>query len=293
MQIIKNNCGGKGGFTLLELMAVIAILALVAMLVVPRLAGFETKARQTVAQNDMLAIREAIVGTDDKPGYLTDMANIPGFSPANLRIANLLIATNLYGVGDVCVTGDTRAEHAVSQEEFLSWNSESNRGWRGPYLRLGASVSVFPESNEVDWKGRSFSDKNFFPDVRSVNVPRDLQTRSVSVYGFPGEPSIVDPWGNPYVIQVPPPQAFAKNGVALNDVSPQERFRFARIVSAGPNGIIETPCWSPRAGEFGVGTSWNDNAKRRSRLAGLESANDAHLRGDDIVLFLNRADVFE
>lgn len=67
-------------------------------------------------------------------------------------------------------------------------------GWRGPYLR---------EATGIYTVGGTFTTR----------------------YGESGDAAVVDPWGNPIVIQNPGPIA-----VGLQDV---------RLVSAGPNGVID------------------------------------------------------
>jgi prepilin-type N-terminal cleavage/methylation domain-containing protein len=78
-----------------------------------------------------------------------------------------------------------------------------------------------------------------------------------------------DPWGRPMVIQYP----------LLPSL--EESLHYARIVSAGPDGIIQTP-HDPVM-----------SSPSLARLAGRESNSSTQARGDDIVLFLNRADVYE
>jgi hypothetical protein len=121
--------------------------------------------------------------------------------------------------------------------------------------------------------------------VRHLSLPdvfRNDTAGLCSVYGFAGEPAVGDPWGNPYVLQVPPPEAFGPGAV-----SPRLRFRYARLVSAGPDGLLSTPCFAPD------GTAgWTPAARRHSRLAGRD-ADGVPARGDDLVLFLERADLYE
>ena len=54
------RCGGREGFTLLELMVVIVILGLLAALVVPKLIGQSEKAKQTAAQVQIRSIEQAL-----------------------------------------------------------------------------------------------------------------------------------------------------------------------------------------------------------------------------------------
>lgn len=270
--------GAKRGFTLVETCIVVAILALVATVAARRFADARENARRAVAMHDMRVIRDAFGGTPDAPGFLDDLANIPGFSPAWLRIANLLTPTNLYG------RAGTRESGAV----FLGWDAEASRGWRGPYVRIdrgGASAPFFPQpTDRRDAGSPTFAKCRFFPPLANLSVPDDYM-RDRAAYGFPGEPALYDPWGSPYVLQIPPPQAFVHPGGVLANVPDEERFRYARIVSAGPDGILSTPCFFCNTNS--AGSRWTAKMRRASIFAG-----DAASRGDDLVLFLNRSDIF-
>lgn len=268
----------KIGFSLIEVCIVVAILALVATIAVRRFADVRDNARRTVAMHDMRTIRDSITGDDGLGGFLADMERVPGFSPAWLRIANLLSATNLYAYAG------TRETDAA----FLTWDSGANRGWRGPYVRIdrgGVCGPFFPKPGDRrDGNSPTFAECGFFPFLANLSMPADY-VRDNAAYGFPGEPALFDPWGSPYILQIPPPQAFAHAGGILADVSGEERFRYARIVSAGPDGRISTPCFA--ANTNSSGSAWGPAARRNSIFAG-----DVASRGDDIVLFISRSDIY-
>ena len=287
---------GRCGFTLVELLAVVAIVAILGVFVAGRFERVTGTARVTVAESDMKAIRDALMDPDT--GYVADMCGIPGFSVGYLRLANLLVSTNLYGTVSAG-GGRTRGMRVDDLSDsaalsygcargaaFTSWNDDSGRGWRGPYLRTGSAsvAAIFPGERDIRFDDDStFGARGFYPDVSGLYLPDDILSGlgGCSVYGFPGEPTVMDPWGNPYVLQIPPVQAF---GGATN-VSDEARFAYARVVSAGPNGILETPCYS--------GMSWNERSMRLVRQAGLIDSSDRSSRGDDLVLFLTRGDIDE
>jgi prepilin-type N-terminal cleavage/methylation domain-containing protein len=82
----------------------------------------------------------------------------------------------------------------------------------------------------------------------------------VGGYDAAGDPAILDPWGSPVVLQFPAPGSYS---------DPADRDAFARLVSAGPDGVLQTP-----ADAVFNGKPW--------------PAPDA--RGDDLVVFLHRND---
>ena len=102
---------------------------------------------------------------------------------------------------------------------------------------------------------------------------------------------MMDPWGRPYVLQIPPAQAFENREGTVTNVPEEVRFKYARVVSAGPDGRLDTPCYGANVSNWWA-TSWNERTRRLSRQAGRDE-NGAAARGDDIVLFLNRSDIEE
>ena len=277
----------RSGFSLLELGVVILILALLATLASTRLHGVIDETMTTVAEADMAVLRDAFLGgADGAPGLIADLEGIPGFSAAYLRPANLLAPTNLVGSGDFWIVDGEgrRGERARFASDRGAYNTAfpgayadayvftnrddvAGRGWNGPYLTR-ARTGEFPSNTN-----ETASASGFFP--------READNKGWHTYGIPGEPAVLDPWGNPYVLQVPPAEAFHDPG----KTSESERFRYARLVSAGPDRVLQSPCHAT-----------GDNTRNRDcRLAGRResSRKTRETRGDDIVLFLLRADIYE
>lgn len=284
----------RGGFTLVELVAVVAIIAVIAMLAVSRLSKTADNAKRIAAENDLKVLAAAF--TDPEHGYLRDMRGIPGFSPGNLRLANLLVSTNLYGSADginAIRIDDMRHPGCARPEVFTRWNPESERGWHGPYARHAAGL--FPASTGKRFASdASFASRGFYPELYGLRLPDDFINgrEGCSIYGFPGEPAILDPWGNPYVLQIPPPQAFYGLDGSNTNLPDEIRFRYARIVSAGPDGRLDAPCFYHNATNRWA-TSWNERHRRLSRQAGLIDGDSRVARGDDLVHFLSRNDIDE
>ena len=290
---MKTGCA-RNGFTLVELVIVVTIIAVIAMLAVSRFSTTAEKAKRTAAENDLKVLASAF--TDPDHGYLRDMRGIPGFSPAHLRLANLLVSTNLYGTADGLHgvrVDDVRRPGCARPEVFTRWNPESERGWHGPYVRH--ATGAFPTAAGTRFASdASFSSRGFYPKLYGLRLPDDFLVglNDCSVYGFPGEPAVLDPWGNPYVLQIPPPQAFPDRMGSNTNLPDEVRFRYARIVSAGPDGRLDTPCFQPNTTNRWA-TSWNERTRRLSRQAGLIDGDDRSARGDDLVLFLTRNDIDE
>ena len=276
-------------FTLIEMVCVTVLLAIVALLAAGRFSKTAATARIAVAKAELSAIRDAFMDSDS--GLVRDLETLPGFAPASLRIANLLSPTNIWGETlssslparmdalDTTRTAYRAGEGAAESGAWTGWNEAAGRGWRGPYLKSG-NIGVFP--------ARDNARPGFYPDLSNILVPPEFaDPRKASAYAFTGEAALFDPWGNPYVLQVPPPQAFTN----VTGTTSQERFAFARIVSAGPDGVLDTPCYEPNDTNL-LSTTWNSATRRRVRLAG-RNADGSASRGDDLVLFLSRNDTYE
>jgi len=279
----------------MELLIVVTIVATIAVFAVSRMGQMARTAKRVAAEQDLQVLRTAF--TNPENGYLRDMRGIPGFSPAQLRLANLLVSTNLYGAlkgqdgqrADVAGLGVGWA----SPETFTRWDPESERGWRGPYV--SHAMGDFPSADATRFADDgSFKARGFYPVLDGLRLPDDFLNSldGCSIYGFPGEPAILDPWGNPYVLQIPPPQAFPERFGSNTNLPDEVRFRYARVVSAGPDGRLDTPCFMVNTTNRWA-TSWKERTRRLCRQAGLIDGDDRSARGDDLVLFLVRNDIDE
>jgi|GEM_PF-2237670 len=270
----------RTGFTLAELVLVLFILGSISAIATIRLGDVLERSRVQAAEADMTVLRDGLVGNASCPGYLADMRPLPGFSPAFLRIHNLLSPTNAIMKAGAILDDGVRRTGYASFSCFTNWNAETGRGWHGPYVRANTFVKntdpsrdrffPAPADRRTD-NDTTFASRGFFPLVQGL-------TSQLFAYGYPGEKAVGDPWGNPYVLQIPPADAFTS-------AAEERRFHFARLVSAGPDGVLQTPC-------FASGTLDADG-RRTLRLAGRLPDGTARSRGDDIVLFIERPDVYE
>lgn len=255
----------RRGFTLLELILVLVIIASVATLVIGVLDSFPEQAELTVARANLSTVREAILGSATAPGYLADMKYVPGFQKEGLRIHDLL---------------------SPSSYPNDLFDPVLNRGWRGPYVQRTPGIRYpdpdHPQRFPMDVEVRFLGDATFFQ--RGF-----VKSDGTSWYGIPhnhdtlnhqeGDLVIGDPWGNPVVLQIPPDDAFSSP-------TDTKRWRYARLVSAGPDGVLSTPYYDL--------TVTNPSTRMtEARLAGRRDSNTVTARGDDLVLFLNRIDVYE
>ena len=197
------------GLTLLELVVVVALLVVLAGFIIPLAAGQIDKARTTATNANLVLIRDAIMGTSDKPGYYSDTGQFPR------TLKDLFI------------------NPFASTDPLAMFNRDTGRGWHGPYLI--PTGSTYP---------------NNFANTYIAN-----------------DPAILDAWGQPIVIQIPDP---AQIGPGTYPNSKTASQAFIRLISAGPNGVVDTP-------QNGVDASGNPYPAPANR-------------GDDLVLFINHSD---
>jgi prepilin-type N-terminal cleavage/methylation domain-containing protein len=205
----------RRGLTLVELVFVVAILAILAAAVIPAASSFINNGKSAAAQATLLRVREAIVGGatgSDGGGYRADTGGkLPN------KVADLL--TNPF----------------PGTDPLSVFDRDTGLGWRGPYITSGTGTYV-------------------------LNPARGF----TAAYGNAGDLTVLDPWGNPVVLQYP-------TAGAASDREP-----YARLVSAGPDGILQTPPDALALDSASVQRPW--------------PATTAAVRGDDLVLFLNRGD---
>mgnify|MGYP003327281348 CR=1 FL=1 len=174
MKVVRSRF--LAGFTLIEVLLVVSILAVLATLVVNRYARVAETAKVTVAEADLQAIRTAFLAPEH--GYVRDLTGLAGFSPVYLRVGNLFVATNVFGnkvvgprVADLRTRGlrldegteaQCQAEGRARPELFTSWDETRNRGWHGPYL--ASATGVFPAPEAVRFANdATFAARGFFP----------------------------------------------------------------------------------------------------------------------------------
>jgi len=140
----KRDVSGRGGFTLIEILAVVMILTVVAVMAVTRVGTLGARAKTVAAEADLAAIGAAIL--DGESGYVRDLGGIPGFHPSEMRLANLLIATNLYGLtetaADAAATA-AAADTATGMKTTKANRKEKRGAWRICHAPLFSVIPYF------------------------------------------------------------------------------------------------------------------------------------------------------
>jgi prepilin-type N-terminal cleavage/methylation domain-containing protein len=198
--------GRRSGFTLVELSVVIAIVVVMAGLALLRAGSFEDRAKRQVTYASMAAIRAAISGPPEKPGYFEDVGQLPP------TIAGLLV-----------VPVNIPPSKAV-------FDPATGFGWHGPYFQYATGTYKITDPPGSD--------------------------HFTAQYGNTNDPAILDAWTLPIVLQIPLTAGPAGESPAA----------YARLVSAGPDGVLDTPAGWP-----------------------APDINNTAVVRDDVVLYLFRA----
>ena len=122
----------KRAFTLIELVVVLAVLAIVAHLAVREMSHFANSERHEAADRQLRSFAEAVLSDDCESGFLADMGRLPRAVPMNESEETLSLAELVRGSCEFRVrhaTGDTLLGDAVADANVVI-----PCGWRGPYV---------------------------------------------------------------------------------------------------------------------------------------------------------------
>lgn len=117
----------QNGLTLLELTVVLLILIGLGGLLLPFFGGTSQYAQCAATETTLKEIRNAIMGSFDRPGYFEDMAGLPQ-DIRGLRLQTYCLEDETLTSEGACTGG---GNSWIEQPPF---NPVTRRGWNGPYL---------------------------------------------------------------------------------------------------------------------------------------------------------------
>ncbi len=239
-----------GGFTLLELVIVVGILAIVAGAVMLSLDRVHQEAAAGITQHDLDQLRQAILRFYQDTGWLPGQGPfaLVGDHPLGQLDPNNPLHWPSWLASATAAQRAAWARHPGNWWQLVynplvdrngqlihplgRWNPATRRGWRGPYLSLrgGGLVDL---SRQLDRSGAGDPAAGTTADV----VPRCVA---------PGDPFSAPPlgpffqWYDPNSLQPRPRWGRPYLMFDLHHGDPVILRARARVVGLGPNGIYES-----------------------------------------------------
>ena len=146
---------GAAGFTLIEVVVVIAVVSILAAMAVPYAVQIIDQSRQEATKKEMEGIHRAIMGDSKVPtaGYLGDMGTLPA----------TLVPLNAQGTQPVWTTGALGVKY----------------GWTGPYVNAGFDAAGY----QSDGWGMNYAwNSPAAGQIRSAGPDRAFNTADDLIY---------------------------------------------------------------------------------------------------------------
>lgn len=139
-----NRFRDDGGFTLLEITIVLAVIAILGLILVPSVVDFLNETRLARAQNDVQVLAEAVTTFYQDTGYFPQYA-----SPARNQKIQLLVSPGDVGSAEAGAEGwtavapdrvDLISNHLVNNKPMFGAagypfrTTSGGNGWNGPYI---------------------------------------------------------------------------------------------------------------------------------------------------------------
>ena len=167
MKILSISTSNKKGFTLIELMVVISIIALLSSIVLSALASARDKARATKVMQEVKQFQIAMEAyrAANTSYYINSLGYVPANSPSNMTPFIAAISPYIK-IDDISFTkaGNTNFHYNYIRYEYVNNNnSTSTCGGIIPNVTRGASYDVvFRSSENIPSLKRWGQDNNYY-----------------------------------------------------------------------------------------------------------------------------------
>ncbi|MDP0494994.1 MAG: prepilin-type N-terminal cleavage/methylation domain-containing protein [Verrucomicrobiota bacterium JB024] len=209
---------GCGGFTLLELLVVVSILAVVAFIATGTFRGASEDANDRLVLSEMLEIAKAVrqfkadtgyypktgpFARDDEGGEVAESV-----LNANYGVSSTAEKSWFYSPANFYQLLSAISPLAGTGHRLEKWDPETGRGWRGPYLQgyqdgyvnIRDSINDGTPTADGYQAGDPFSG-NAISNIPGIADPFEAKPRSaVMQWRLSTDGAPRDKWGRPYLL---------------------------------------------------------------------------------------------
>lgn len=243
------------GFTLLELLIVVAVMAIIAGAAIVLLGETETRAQQHLATSEIGELKKALLrfredtgyfptqgpfNLDSRAGGFVPQANLPDYVASGAEIAWFDCPANFWQLFENPLTEDRNGNGVLDSGEDTNgnstidtfhslgvWNPDAGRGWHGPYLSRTGNGYVRVGASLLTTGAGSPATGTAINDVVGVADPFEKSPVTATLYlQWRTAPTVVESalsrWGRPYLL--------------LDVTVPNS----TRLMSMGANGTYES-----------------------------------------------------
>ncbi|MCL4112712.1 UNVERIFIED_CONTAM: hypothetical protein GTU68_052159 [Idotea baltica] len=148
----------QNGFTLIELMIVVAIIGILAAIAVPQYQGYVARAQMTRMVGELSALKTAVEDRMNHNNSTNKISDL-GYTTSNLTTNAAVVMNTTIGVSKITATLNGDVSSAINgaivniiRAETGSWScsvaSSSNPGWDDGYAPSGCPVLATDDTEE-------------------------------------------------------------------------------------------------------------------------------------------------
>jgi len=142
------------GFTIIEVVIVIAIIAMITGILTPIVFKYLDEAKETAVLEEMTNIRDAIIGEKGTGGYYSDLREFPPMYVTDGRnvYSGLMVLSRITTSFGQLYPCEKEGKIMSYAGPIVASTGNSVTGWRGPYiLQSGSTADLLKDSWDYDY----------------------------------------------------------------------------------------------------------------------------------------------